>query len=513
MRADAILDVLTAVDAKHATDEWLIGDVHALPLFRYEVHTRNYDLYQRTGGPPPSRLAGLASRARDAAGGGRPRVRPAPGGRRADAPRRGPVDAVLYSDGVSFVERLGKQYDRYLDPLKEQLERVGATSLMLTPIDTYLVPRYSPSVFLQPRIDVAHAKARIKSRLGKLPPARMPGYDEVLRSFTGVALPSMRHLQRVMLYTEEFAALYTKLLKKLRPRVVYIVAYYGSERFAMMLAAHRLGIPTVDIQHGYSGELHWGYARWSRIPAGGYALLPRYFWCWTEEDYKSMSAWTGRSRGAHHTLLGGILLQEMWKERSSRAPLEDGDRGDGLVAVYDTRVHALFARHHGQRGLLYTASGFETDEQLALLGRAITETAGELFWYVRMHPCRLDVDQRIASGLRAAGAVTFDIENATSLPLYALLRHVAVHLTESSSTVVEAAAFGVPTVLWGTLETESFASYVASGWALPAEPADVPAALRTQLRARAALPYDPEVAIPRGLPELLALARPAASAA
>jgi hypothetical protein len=113
----------------------------------------------------------------------------------------------------------------------------------------------------------------------------------------------------------------------------------------------------------------------------------------------------------------------------------------------------------------------------------------------------------MAGRLRAAGARDFDIDNATDLPLYALLRHVALHVTESSSTVIEAAGFGVPTVLWGRLDAESFASYIASGWVLPAEPADVPGALDRQLAARETLSYDAGVVMPPGLPELLALAR------
>src|SRR5262249_31534185 len=142
----------------------------------------------------------------------------------------------------------------------------------------------------------------------------LPGYEDMQRAHPDIRVPTPEQFVRMVLYIERFAAMYRRILERLTPRVVYVVCYYGSERFAMLLAAHRLGIQTVDIQHGYSGDLHWGYSRWTNIPpGGGFELLPRYFWCWGEDEFKSMSAWAEKSRGAHHVRTGGNLFANMWR--------------------------------------------------------------------------------------------------------------------------------------------------------------------------------------------------------
>jgi hypothetical protein len=108
------------------------------------------------------------------------------------------------------------------------------------------------------------------------------------------------------------------------------------------------------------------------------------------------------------------------------------------------------------------------------------------------------------------GVADAELELATDLPLYALLRHLDLHLTHSSSTVVEAELFGVPSVVISEYGAEFFSDQIASGWALTAlTDRAILAAVARQLEARDGLRQRaPAPSSPRpGFDEMLALAR------
>ncbi|MBX3260992.1 MAG: hypothetical protein KF782_15005 [Labilithrix sp.] len=502
MRSEEILDALAELDAAFPTHRWTIDGINVLPLFRYEVYNNNHALYRRSPGErradkleAPKRVGrALRSKAAAALRLGRARW----SDRAASAPISR-ADALLFSDGVSFSLLHGRYYDRFCDPIREQLERRGLRTLLATPLEGYAVPRHSPSLFVQPALDRAKIRGLFESRLRR-PAIELPEYERACSALVerhpGMSVPATERLTRTSIYIQVFADVYTMLLRRVRPRVVYLVCYYGSERFAMQLAARRLGVPTVDVQHGYSGELHWAYARWMNVPPGGFELLPRYFWCWSEEERRTIASWAERSGGAHRARVGGNLFARMWRD-------DDAE----IVKRYDREVRGVVDANRPRVPVLYAANGLETEAQLRALAEVIRATRDELFWLVRLHPCRITDRARLETILRESGTA-FDVERATSLPLYALLRNVELHVTESSTTVIEASEFGVPSVLWGALEAPSFAPYVASGWLRVAEDAGAVAdELRRQGKRRDELRRS-LAAGPRAsdLDELLALA-------
>src|SRR4051794_6544693 len=73
--------------------------------------------------------------------------------RRANARLGTRVEAVFYSDGVSFVNVEGLWYDKLFDPIIGWLRSHDARSLMLTPMTEAHHPRRSSSMFVQPRLD------------------------------------------------------------------------------------------------------------------------------------------------------------------------------------------------------------------------------------------------------------------------------------------------------------------------------------------------------------------------
>ena len=71
------------------------------------------------------------------------------------------------------------------------------------------------------------------------------------------------------------------------------------------------------------------------------------------------------------------------------------------------------------------------------------------FWLFRRHPIvSRYTDKELAKILSAHQISNYDIENASKLPLYALLSKSTHHVTGWSSSCYEALVFNVPTIFW-----------------------------------------------------------------
>ena len=74
--------------------------------------------------------------------------------------------------------------------------------------------------------------------------------------------------------------------------------------------------------------------------------------------------------------------------------------------------------------------------------------------------------------LKKHNITNFELDLPTVFPLTALLRHADVHITASSSTVIEAEYFGVPSIVTHEDGIKFYAKQIASGMAVPAYTAE-----------------------------------------
>ena len=107
--------------------------------------------------------------------------------------------------------------------------------------------------------------------------------------------------------------------------------------------------------------------------------------------------------------------------------------------------------------------GLSPAEQLEPLANLLQEAGSRLCFWVRLHPAMLERRNEIRA--RLCSGSTVEIDECSDLPLQALLPYCDLHLTHSSSTVIEAAQFGVPSVLTTAYGGELFAPLVAAGHA------------------------------------------------
>jgi hypothetical protein len=377
--------------------------------------------------------------------------------RRAEADVSRQSDVVFVSDGVSFVNIDGRHYDRFCDPLIELLIERGVSSVMLTAGNRFLAPRHRASKFLQPAIDFAHLRGAVSgSKL--ISTAVLPGNQQVRDALGGSGvdhaslMPSRvaADVGRVLAVSRVFGALFDRI----RPRLVFVVSYYNLDGMALALACRKRGICLVDIQHGVQGVLHPAYGRMPPAPPEGFDLVPHRFWVWSEEEFQAIAQWGGSDR-QHAAVVGGNVWLDHWL------------RGEGRLARdADARVRELCARTSRVPRVLVTLqwglSDAEQNDPLAALIRAAGERC--VFW-IRIHPVMLPERAAIERHYAQFSNAWVFVAEATDLPLYALLRHADVHLTHSSSTVIEAQLFGVRSVVMSRYGAEIYPRQISDGTA------------------------------------------------
>ena len=473
MLTSDFLDVINEIERTYPVAEWRVGSLRIWPLVRIRLSHTFFDAIHALAAPGPR---SAASRASAMLAGwmryGSARLRD----HRGDAaiPEQRPT-AVFLSDGVSYTRIDGRAYEKYCDPLIGRLAASGITSLLLSPLANCPVPRHSPSVLIQPRLDRMATAAWLTAKVRRNAlPSQLAGFDEAMRDVHArLSLPpfDLAQIEPRVHYVQAVARYFERILERTGASSAFVVAYYNLVGYAFNLACRRSGVASVDLQHGTPGELHPAYCRWNSVPSDGYEILPAKFWCWSEPDRTAIESSGPAFLRNHRPLLAGNVMQDDWIVGRSRA-----------VDECDAQLRRLISSGSRPTVLLTLQPGVLSPQLRQLLLAVVRRTRGELAWWVRLHPMMLDQQGEIERWLGPEGAL---VEEPTRLPLYGVLRHVDVHITYSSSTVVEAEAFGIRSVLLSRYGQEFFPLQLRSGTALAAEEEDaVVDALRRQLGIR-----------------------------
>jgi hypothetical protein len=512
---DECLVFMREIEKSVPVSQWTIDGLHIWPLVRYEIHQENI-AYLSSGRQQSTieadrldqrvrrKLERVGTMARGAARAVDASVRD-----RMTATQIRNSSALLYSDGVLFSKLEGRWYDRVCDPFVDALDAHGVSHLTITPLDNHFYPRRSPSLFVQPMIDAAAMWANLTwARRASSMRASIvtPGYEKAIEIARRARLPASRwtleRLAREVHFVQVYASIAEKLLRAVGARSAFIVCYYGAERAAMCLACRRLGIPSVDLQHGAAGESrYWAYADWFDVPQSGFELLPEYFWCWSERDVAEIERWTSKlAPGTHTPIAAGNLFLSNWRD----GRLE-------LAKRYDELISASAAAKGNVTHVLVTLNGYEDDAKLRRMAAVARDAAGSIHFWWRAHPSRWQQRSVLEQVVRDASLRNVTVGQACEAPLYSLLRVMHAHSTEVSSVSFEAEAFGVPTVFTHPGEAVAYEPIVRRGAAVVVGRfEDLPVGLE-QLRrvraTRASIVEEQSAAERRGLDRMLRIAR------
>jgi len=474
-----IMDLLNEVEGRFPVDQWMIDGIHIWPLVRLELATdlTNYSMYPALYHSAKSvskgrRLTSLfLQEARGLLRFGHAYLKDFS---KNATPRM--AEVVFLSDGISFSYLIDSWYEKWCDPFISKLSEDNIPSFLITPFHHYFIPRRTYSMFIQPSLDRVRAKTLLFSNRGC--------EEEGLHSFQefidfvesrdlAISLPHLRRIKDQIILITKYADFFKKILSQIKPRSAFVVSYYNVGGMAFNLACRNLGIISVDIQHGLQGDLHWAYGRWNNVPETGYQLLPRFFWVWSDFEAEAIKRWNSRVSEWHQPVIGGNLFLDVWRFSENE-----------IVKYYDNEIGNVKRNKKHLIHVLYTM-GYEDADKLRTILSTMRQTESLCYWWLRVHPGKLKERNSFKKLVRENRISNGEVDLATDLPLYAILRQMDLHLTFYSSSVFEAEDLGVPSVVVGDYGKELFSDQISTGWALPADtPEEIISGIKAQFHKR-----------------------------
>ncbi len=230
---------------------------------------------------------------------------------------------------------------------------------------------------------------------------------------------------------------YGEWLGRMRPRILFVDCWYTSEVLPVILAARRMGIPVVDLQHGIQGASHFGYAAWPELAPS--LLIPDTFWFWGERDLKVFEDRDNGLRLQAQGIIGGSIELNEVRERTGA-----GGEPDRITEP--------------PRSVLVSEQ--KAIDVSRVLVPVIKATLGSVQWLIRPHPGQPESGLRKALGPEAS-RVTFISPGLETV--FESLTRAQLHVTGFSSIALEAMAMGKMTLLCHEAGREIFEDFLERG--------------------------------------------------
>jgi len=210
-----------------------------------------------------------------------------------------------------------------------------------------------------------------------------------------------------------------KLISGSQIQSAYFLCYYSSLLYPLLAACNELNIPTADIQHGGIGGGHYAYDKWTKHPASGYALLPRYFWTWDPYTATLINNWAGST--SHHK---AISMGNSWTTDSLRF----------YKSVPDVKDYVLL-----------NMTEITLDEFLV---ETILHYGKDRTWMLRMHPRHYQHRAVLEEQVRERGLGEYvKLEDPLKVPLPVSLSYCRWFISKASGSVIEAVELGIKPIL------------------------------------------------------------------
>ena len=376
-------------------------------------------------------------------------------------------DIIRQADAVFFKSipkvRYGNKYNYKSNIYIRALQEHGINTLILqgNPRNNYDVPRHGKSFLIQTYLEYVNLKVALKllsnrNRIFSSKNYQFERYGDFIQFMNGNEINLINLEKRNILIAAfkllALSRLFENILAKIKPFVCFKFCYYDSTGMALNLACRKLNIASVDIQHGVQGEYHSAYGRWNRLPSDGYELLPRYFWCWGEEEVETINRWSNNFRHRHKAYHGGNLAEQL-------NFFED----DTIYKSISNNKRLI--RSNNRINILYTMQHLAPPEEW--LFEAICKSPVNWRWFIRLHPGMLSELEKVKNNFHDKCFPVKDrieLDLATNLPLPAVLINTDVHITAYSTCVLDAKYLNVPSVVISNTGKIYYSDLINSGW-------------------------------------------------
>ena len=213
---------------------------------------------------------------------------------------------------------------------------------------------------------------------------------------------------------------------------LFLVNYFNQPGYGFILASKALGIKVAEFQHGAGGPLHYAYAAWPQIST---LLLPDYFLCWIKGDEDVITA----NQWSHHQ---GIQI------------------GIPFVTFQKHNIkESMVYNQNKEKKILFSLQPHHYDQHLVNLILDLIKKTPQFFWVIRKHPAQ-DSMSEIEIALYQSDFKNYLIQDSYTNPLYKVLPYINLHITHSSSVILEAKLWGIPTLLIDQAGIDYYEGYI-----------------------------------------------------
>lgn len=340
------------------------------------------------------------------------------------------TDILFYSRVEEHEELIeGKFYDPYIDTMIDLVRDTHSFLKIERAADNIqeTLPRFEPTIFINPML-LRYETDTTNSVEG------FPDLQRVVLDISGIWIDETLCIEHAR-WIKAWQSFFAEILSEVGPKVVFIVYYHYLIAMGLVRACRKLNMTTVDIQHGRIDNLHGSYTYWTKIPPKGYDLLPDYYWCWGNSSKNGIEKWYAPNSACHRPVTGGNIRIAKWIE------------GEDFIINKDILSFYKMLKQK-DKVILITMGHFDNPFPKHVCD-AILRSPRNWLWLIRFHPNfrGKEFKDQTHSLFQQYGIHNYEIEYATSCPLYGLLKRVDHHLTLNSSAYYEALAFRVPTTI------------------------------------------------------------------
>lgn len=218
------------------------------------------------------------------------------------------------------------------------------------------------------------------------------------------------------------------LFGKSNVKIIFLDCFYDPFRMGMIASAKNFGIKVIEIQHG--GAEDNVYVPYLKHDID-YSILPEYLWCWSESDRALMLRHNGDFKYLRPFIGGNMWLKKYLRNENKDQSSNFGDYFKDLRRKYEKIV------------LITLQPVFISDK---VIEHVVLNAPQNYFFLVRYHPFNTDEEKENFKA-RLKSRDNFETDIAGQVSLFQLFKEVDFQLTHSSTTAMEALAFGLPTAI------------------------------------------------------------------
>lgn len=353
---------------------------------------------------------------------------------------------ITYSTRTEWIG--GTFYNYLADPLIAILNKLNKRTVIID-LGPTKTPCYERHIFCRSILDIEY---NIEKYLYSHKSIQPPKWFNELKKWSLSTLnydlswvDLDQRIRQILIYKRIFKSWFNDI----QCANLIIDYWYGPIGMGASLAAKENGIKSIDLQHGLQGNGHFAYSNWKKCPKKRYDVFPENFMVWGNDDAENLLKVNNRNLFQDRVSVVGNLWMNRWKEKESNRVFKSSINNARSVIGTSKKVIIVTL----QKEVPYK------DELLPLLSCS----PSSWMWFIRLHRSMKDQIDNMENEFASIKNARVNIREATLLPLYALFKVCDCHITWFSTCAIEAAAFGIPTVLLHQSGIHAFNKYIQKG--------------------------------------------------